>query len=162
MGTEMASYLDRFLLAVALLTLCSVAPTHTAQTVANPLVKWAQRRNALMLTIPLGTGEGRGEVRDEKVLFEKSGKLSISFTATARTGSGRENYELDLSLYGPINPKKSVWTLGVRGFDLVIEKKKLGGWPRLTQSKQKLPYVTIDWDRWQDDDDVERDEDPDE
>jgi len=139
--------------------MCCVHCAADAESSASPLVKWAQRRNALFLTIPLGTGEGRGLVRDEKVLFEKHGRLKVDFTATARTGGGREKYELDLLLHGPINPKKSVWTLGVRGFDIVVEKSKLAMWPRLTQTKAKLPHITIDWDRWQDDDDGMGDED---
>lgn len=86
-------------------------------SVANPLVKWAQTRNMVTLKIPLGTGQGRGEVKDEKVTFSKEGHLRLTasryashtcnlmccdpraditveprmdFTATARTGGGRE------------------------------------------------------------------------
>ena len=77
---------------------------------------------------------------------------------TARTGGGRENYELDLMMYAPINPKvpisvhfifrvdtlagpqKSQWTLGVRGFDIVVEKAKFGGWPRVPPT---LPQIRI-------------------
>lgn len=75
-----------------------------------------------------------------------------SKSQTARTGGGREKYELDLLLHGPINPKvgdfrylrsapvtthcvqKSVWTLGVRGFDIVVEKSKLAMWPRVSDT----------------------------
>jgi len=117
------------------------------------LVKWAQRRNALFITIPQGTGQGRGSVTDQKVVFEPGGRIVISFDADARIGGGRHSYLMDVVLNKPINPEKSVWSLGVRGFDIIVEKAKLGMWPRLTRTTAKLPYVTIDWDRWQEDDD---------
>lgn len=48
------------------------APRDTQLTPASylsktPLVKWAQRRNSVMLSIPYGRGEGRGTVSEEKV-----------------------------------------------------------------------------------------------
>merc|ERR1711865_32894 len=123
----------------------------------TPLVKWAQRRNLVTPSIPYGRGEGRGTVKNEKVLFEPNGRVLVEWTSASA-----QQYKLDVILNGPIRVDRSRWTVNVKGFNLMIVKANDGIWGRLTKTTRKLPYITIDWDKWQDDDDMGEDDEEEE
>lgn len=112
-----------------------------------PDVLWAQRTDRILLTIEVPDCERPtldvGNVSD--------GTGYVKFRGTNQT-TGTE-YELDLELYGRIDPNGNKMRAGGRNVFLSIQKESEGPhWPRLTQSKEKRRNVHCDWNKWKDED----------
>lgn len=105
----------------------------------TPDVLWAQRPDGVFLTIDLN------EAQDIKVSLD-SEKLSFSGKAAGN------HYEFTLDFFAPIVKEESKWS-PKRLIEFYLKKESEGTWTSL--SKKKLPWVKVDWKRWQDSDDEE-------
>ncbi|CAJ1334844.1 unnamed protein product [Effrenium voratum] len=100
-------------------------------------VLWAQRPDGVYLTIDLN------EAQDIKVSLDAE-KLTFSGKAHGNC------YEFDMVFFAPIVKEESKWSTK-RLIEFYLKKEKEGTWTNL--SKKKLPWVKVDWKRWQDSDD---------
>lgn len=107
----------------------------------HPSVVWAQRKDRLFLTVDVA-----GITQEKHTLIESPGK--ITFSGVIPTGST----SIDLNLFGDILNEGSEFKVTGRNILFNIKKKEAAFWPRLTASKDKLSYVSIDWDKWVDED----------
>ncbi|CAJ1390941.1 unnamed protein product [Effrenium voratum] len=103
----------------------------------TPDVLWAQRPDGVYLTIDLN------EAQDIKVSLDAE-KLTFSGKAHGNC------YEFDMDFFAPIVKEESKWSTK-RLIEFYLKKEKEGTWTNL--SKKKLPWVKVDWKRWQDSDD---------
>ncbi|XP_070574044.1 uncharacterized protein [Ptychodera flava] len=104
----------------------------------QPKVLWSQRQDAILLGIQLqGVQSVEFKVQQDMIHF-----------STVLNG---KNYKFDLQLYGSIG----TYSKTVTGREVLITLRKVGPsckWPRLLKTKQKVAYVSVDFDRWQDED----------
>jgi len=108
-------------------------------------VKWAQRKDSLYITI------GLPDVKDHKIgVTEKS----VSFSGT----SNGVPYSANLEFLEDVDPQSegSVWNVLPSSVQMKLMKKdrdKEEFWPRLLKDKVlEKNTVTVDWDRYVDDD----------
>ena len=116
-------------------------------TTLRPNVMWAQRSDSLYVTIKLA------DVTNETVTLTED---TLSFSGTSE---GKE-YGVEMKLFAPVSTEDSTWKVLPRSVQLHIMKKEKSEddeeWPRLLEDKAlQKSFVSIDWDRW---DDEEADE----
>ena len=108
-----------------------------------PLIKWAQRKDRLFITINV--------VHSKKPIIEIKGK-KMKYEGT----DGTKNYSFEIELYDEIDVDNSKYTLDTRNIFLKLKKKKEGDyWPRLLLDKKKYHWIEIDWNYFVDDEDDE-------
>ena len=113
-----------------------------------PILKWAQRKDKLFITINV--------VHSKKPTIEIDGK-KMKYQGT----DGNINYSFDIELYDEIDKEKSKYTLDSRNIFLKLQKKKEGPyWPRLTSEKIKYHWIEIDWTYFVDEDEEEEAKEP--
>jgi prostaglandin-E synthase len=111
-------------------------------------IKWAQRDDFLYVTVIVD------EVTDE----------SVTFTETAMIFKGTDKrksyYEHSVEFYQPIIPDGSAFMVHPLGVQMIVKKDKEkrndgndGFWPRLLKDEHHGLDVTVDWNRWVDEDD---------
>ncbi|CAL8084379.1 unnamed protein product [Calicophoron daubneyi] len=111
----------------------------------KPGVLWAQRKDALYVTISLG------DVKD-KVLDLKEGSLFFK----GKSGTPKpSDYEVTIDFYGQVEPEHSRQLSTDREIVMYIKKKETGFWPRLMSQSQKCPWLHVDFNRWVDENDSE-------
>ena len=108
-----------------------------------PVLKWAQRKDKLYLTI--------------KVIHTKKPSIEIKGKKMKYSGTdGTKNYSFEIELFDEIDVENSKYTLDTRNIFLNLKKKKAGDyWPRLTSEKIKYHWIEIDWNYFVDDEDEE-------
>ncbi|CAK0742899.1 hypothetical protein CVIRNUC_001428 [Coccomyxa viridis] len=119
-----------------------------------PKAQWAQGKDVVYLTIDLQ------DVRDPKIdisndASSKHGKVSFKGEGKSHaTGDEKHQYALDIDLFGEVNSDESKISISGRKVVLVIAKAGSTEeyWPRLLHSKQKQNNITVDWDKWVDED----------
>ena len=113
-----------------------------------PILKWAQRKDKLFITINV--------VHSKKPTIEIEGK-KMKYQGT----DGNINYSFDIELYDEIDKENSKYTLDARNIFLKLKKKKEGPyWPRLTSEKVKYHWIEIDWTYFVDEDEEEEGKEP--
>ncbi|WZN66203.1 co-chaperone protein p23 [Chloropicon roscoffensis] len=129
------------------------------EVVTAPNVKWAQRKDRILLTIECENCE-EPKLRIENVDDEndKFGKLSLAGQGT-RNGKACA-YDLNLEVFGELNKSDSKVSVSERKIVLVLLKSRSGPhWPRLLRAKGKSPAnVKVDWDLYMDSDEEEEEE----
>ncbi len=109
--------------------------------------KWAQRTDTLYLTISLA------DVTEE----------SINVTEKSFEFTGKSNgmtYSAKFDFFKEINVEDSIWKVLPNSVQMKLEKKEKDEefWARLTTDKVKeKSFVTIDWDRYVDEDEQDGD-----
>lgn len=108
-------------------------------------IKWAQRSDALYLTIDLP------DVCDETITLKDE---ELAFTGK----SNGKQYEINITFFKPVDAEDSTYKVHPRNIQMHILKKKGDDneafWPRLLKDKAlEKNQVTIDWNRYVDDDD---------
>ena len=139
--------------------MATIAPVTSASSASplHPEIKWAQRKDRVLLTVDLH------DASDVKVSFENDDTLHF------RGVSDGTVYESDLQFYDIIDTKASSYKMLPRSIQINVMKKKkdddvkdgMKFWPRLLKDKamEKNKYeLTVDWNRWVDED--EEDEIP--
>ncbi|CAK83304.1 unnamed protein product (macronuclear) [Paramecium tetraurelia] len=112
------------------------------QKTIAPIVKWAQRKDNVFLTV---------EVRDLKGEKVELTSNSLKFSATAEG----VNYVFEINFFGEVVVEESKWTnygLNVR-FILSKKDKATSYWTRLIKESHKLQYLQVDWTKYIDEDD---------
>ena len=108
-----------------------------------PMLKWAQRKDRLFVTIMV--------IHTAKPLVEIDGK-KLKYHGT----DGKINYAFEIELFGEIDKEGSKYTLDARNIFLNLHKKESGPyWPRLTSEKVKYHWIEVDWAYFIDEDDEE-------
>lgn len=107
-----------------------------------PSVSWAQANERIFLTFNV-------ECEKPEVKIEK--KL-VSFKGVCAPDN--KLHEVEIPLYGEINPEKSTQVNKGRYIELVLAKEKNtdGFWPSLTSDNKKHHWLKVDFNRWQDED----------
>lgn len=63
--------------------------------------------------------------------------------------SSNQKYEVTLNFYNKINPDNILTKNNSRVYEFVIYKKESGDyWPKLTNDKQKLHFLKVDFNKW--------------
>ena len=113
-----------------------------------PIIKWAQRKDKLFITINV--------VHSKKPTIEIEGK-KMKYQGT----DGNINYAFEIELYDEIDKENSKYTLDARNIFLKLKKKTEGPyWPRLTTDKVKYHWIEIDWVYFTEEDEEEEAKEP--
>jgi prostaglandin-E synthase len=112
------------------------------KSVANPQLKWAQRKDKVYITFDLI------EVQDPQIDIVDGKVLKFS-------GSDKNHtYSLELELFEEISKEDSKYVFATRNIFLNLKKKEKGPyWPRLTKNTGKLNFLNVDWNLYIDEDD---------
>ena len=99
-----------------------------------PIIKWAQRKDKLFLTICV--------VHSKKPVVDLTDGKRIKYQGT----DGSVNYSFDIELYDEIVKEESKYTLDSRNIFLNLKKKTSGPyWPRLLKDEKKYHWIEVDW-----------------
>jgi len=105
-------------------------------------IKWAQRSDSLFLTIAIADCKDETvNLTDDKLVF--TGK------------SGGKEYAVDISFFKKCNGEKSTYKVNPRSIQMLVikDEEEEDFWPRLLKDKVKEKnQVTIDWDKYVDQD----------
>uniref|UniRef100_A0A6B2LNP5 CS domain-containing protein n=1 Tax=Arcella intermedia TaxID=1963864 RepID=A0A6B2LNP5_9EUKA len=85
---------------------------------------------------------------NEKVNFTEK---EFSFSGKGRDGN---TYQVSIEFFEDVKNNETKWAVHGFSTNFVIPKKEASFWPRLTKSKVKHPWLSIDWSRWVDEDDA--------
>ncbi|XP_071824728.1 putative ATP-dependent RNA helicase TDRD12 isoform X2 [Apostichopus japonicus] len=107
----------------------------------HPRVQWSQRSNSVTISVQL-----RGV---QSFILEVT-SLSVKFS----TFHDDKQYEFDVQLCHRVGPNNYISkSLGSEVLVTLFKEGVGVNWPRLTGSKVKLPYLSIDCERWKEEDD---------
>jgi hypothetical protein len=107
-------------------------------------IRWAQRKDKVLVTV---------EVIDVHNPVLKIEGRNLTFAVTA----GQTAYANNLELYGDVDQTKSKYIVRPRGVEIALIKKGAAQWwPRLVKGTGKLYWLTVDWNRWVDESDDEK------
>ena len=114
-------------------------------TVFKPIIRWAQSKERLFLTIELSDVQyPTVELTSKRLVFQ-------GFGHGAR---GEQPYHVDFNFYRPVDIQASSHKVLERYVEFSIAK--LAGehqfWPRLLADEQKPAWLKINFDRWQTED----------
>ena len=104
----------------------------------QPNVLWAQRDDYIWLTVDVPNAD------DLKVDLSP---LSLQFSCR---GDGKD-YKFELEFFKPIIKSESKF-LKHRLVDFALKKETSEEWPRLIKENKKLPWIKVDWSKWEDSD----------
>mmetsp|Transcript_7447 Transcript_7447/g.13791 ORF Transcript_7447/g.13791 Transcript_7447/m.13791 type:complete len:179 (+) Transcript_7447:220-756(+) len=127
------------------------------RVIKNPNVKWAQRKDRVLLTVECQN------CKEPKLDIDND--LADGYGIFTFAGEGVKDgeactYDLRLDLYGELNKEESKVSVTDRKIVLVLLKSKSGPhWPRLLHAPGKSPpNIKVDWDLYMDEDDEEEEE----
>ena len=114
-------------------------------TVFKPIIRWAQSKERLFLTVELS------DVRYPVVELTSTRLVFQGFGHGAR---GEQNYHVDINFYKPVDIKASSHKVLDRyvGFNIAKVAGEHEFWPRLLLDEQKPAWLKINFDRWQSED----------
>jgi len=99
-----------------------------------PIIKWAQRKDRLFITINV--------VHSKKPILDLTDGKKLKYQGT----DGTINYAFELEFYEEILKEGSKYTLDARNVFLNLQKKNPGPyWPRLIKDKKKYHWIEVDW-----------------
>lgn len=126
---------------VALVFNSSPASSHILQRVDGKAIRWAQRKDSLLVTLD----HGLGNLAHPWLQVDEDGELRfVGVTRTSRL-------DTSLRLHGPVDRDALKVRANEREVRLYMKKSSPGFWPSLTH--QKDTRVSIDWLNWADSDD---------
>lgn len=113
-------------------------------TTAKPApVKWAQRGDLVYVNFQVQ------DVDKPEVSVENN---KVTYRAVT---NDKQKYETVLNLNGEVKPDESKWVNRDRGAEFVLIKAKPGYWKRLLKEDTKYHWLSVDFNRWKDEDDSE-------
>ncbi|CAD8157029.1 unnamed protein product [Paramecium octaurelia] len=112
------------------------------QKTINPIVKWAQRKDNIFLTVEVR------DLKDEKVELTST---SLKFSANAEG----VNYAFEINFFAEVIVEESKWTNYGVNVRFILSKKDQAAsyWTRLIKETHKLQYLQVDWTKYIDEDD---------
>ena len=115
-----------------------------------PILKWAQRKDRLYLTIMV--------VHTKKPTIDIIDGKKLKYSGT----DGQKNYAFEIELFDEVLKEESKYNLDARNVFLNIKKKKEGPyWERLTKDSVKRHWIEIDWIYYTEEDEEEEAKQPD-
>ncbi|KAJ1486800.1 HSP20-like chaperone, partial [Baffinella frigidus] len=108
-------------------------------------VKYAQRADSLYVTVELA------DVTNDRI------KVTKDSVSVGGTSGGRE-YWMDVKLWKKIRPQETIVKVLPRNIQIWLKKETAEDeyWPRILQDRAfEKKHLSIDWDRWKDEDDCE-------
>ena len=122
----------------------------TEQKTQFPMIKWAQRKDKLFITISV--------VHSKKPIVDLTDGKRIKYQGT----DGSVNYAFDIELYDEILKDESKYTLESRNIFLNLKKKTSGPyWPRLIKDEKKYHWIEFDWMYYAEEDEEDEATNPD-
>eukprot|EP00761_Pharyngomonas_kirbyi_P011575 gb/GECH01011601.1/.p1 GENE.gb/GECH01011601.1/~~gb/GECH01011601.1/.p1 ORF type:complete len:168 (+),score=49.74 gb/GECH01011601.1/:1-504(+) len=110
-------------------------------TVFHPMMYWAQREDAIYLTLDVpDSSDVDIDLKPEKMHFKGVG------------GSERKQYECEIEFFDEINKEESKYRVGARNIFFHLAKKENKWWDRLLKQKGKNNFLHVDWNKWKDED----------
>ena len=117
------------------------------QSIAIPIIKWAQRKKKVFVTIDVV------EVTNPMIDIVNGNILKFEGS------DNKHKYAFEIELYDEVVKEESKFTLNSRNIFLNIEKKTSGPfWPRLTKENKKVNCIQVDWIHYADEDEEEEEE----
>lgn len=111
-----------------------------------------QRKDRLLITIKVK------ECKDADVRLFAEGRISFKGSSIAKTGL-EAVFAVELDLFGAISPDVSVTEVKTGGIELTVVKKETADhWPRLVKDSGKNNRISVDFARYIDQDDEEREQ----
>ena len=115
-----------------------------------PILKWAQRKDRLYLTIMV--------VHTKKPTIDIIDGKTLKYSGT----DGQKNYAFEIELFDEVLKEESKYNLDARNVFLNIKKKTEGPyWERLTKDSVKRHWIEIDWIYYTEEDEEEEAKQPD-
>merc|ERR1712151_1068536 len=110
-----------------------------------PDLKWAQRKDKVMVTVDVP------DIEKHDINLTEDGKLSLTAEATS------QKFAFELELFAEIDKEASAWNVKGRNilFNIVKKDAEAEYWPRLTKEKTKNARIQTDWSKWVDEDEEE-------
>lgn len=107
----------------------------------SPFVYWAQSETEIYLRVDVrDVSSHQIDIQDDLVDFSAVG--------LGGQGSSETNYRFVLEFFLPIDPAKSTYKVKEREVVVQIAKADAQWWPRLLDENAKLPWLKVDFDRW--------------
>ncbi|XP_065179009.1 uncharacterized protein LOC135809564 isoform X1 [Sycon ciliatum] len=108
----------------------------------RPKIVWAQRRGFLKLSFCVADVVKRQlQVKDNQITF--------------LTVVDRQTYHVELVLFGDVLTSDLQEKFIGTSYSLIVKKKEECFWPRLLHTKVKAPFITLDFDNYDDSDEEE-------
>jgi prostaglandin-E synthase len=104
----------------------------------TPNVLWAQRSDYIWITVDVADCE-------DPEYDLQADTLSFSCKAAGKA------YGFQIKLFKPVNKEESKY-LQHRLVDFCLKKEVSEEWPRLSSDSKKLPWLKVDWSKWEDSD----------
>merc|ERR550525_209100 len=80
-------------------------------------------------------------------------KVTLEADKLCFSGKAEGNpYEFEIEWYAAIKKDESKWSTK-RLIEFYLKKADEEKWPQLQKAKGKVPWIKVDWKRWQDSDD---------
>lgn len=102
----------------------------------HPKTVWSQTRELVRVCVKL-----RGVERQQTEITTSRLKFSTQLIHVV--------YELDIELSEEIDPEQSKVIVKGSEVQILLKKRNHAVWKWLLKSKEKLPYVSVDFDRWE-------------
>ena len=107
----------------------------------TPNILWAQTSSKVYITVMIGESKNNTfEIKDNKI---------IKFESTSEDKNFKFEFELDDLV------KDYSMNITSRKVTISIDKCEEGWWMKLTDNPLYKNNVKVDWERWQDEDDIE-------
>ncbi|XP_022655619.1 very-long-chain (3R)-3-hydroxyacyl-CoA dehydratase-like [Varroa jacobsoni] len=112
--------------------------------IGSPFVYWAQDYSRVTLRIDL---------KDARKPDVQPTKNSLEFSAKGVGARGENRYGFKIDLYDDIKPERTECRVTDRQVEVVLYKRDRSGdedewWPRLCYSRDRLPWLKVDFDRF--------------
>ncbi|CAF0770386.1 unnamed protein product [Didymodactylos carnosus] len=114
----------------------------TEDVSTNPHVKWAQKKDSILLTIAVQDIE-KPEIQIEPAKLHFKGKQKEG-----------PSYDTTLEFFEEIDPQVSKYrSVGQSHWEFMLKKKDTSKpfWKRLVKPTNKVSWITVDWDKYNDD-----------
>jgi len=111
------------------------------KTPLNPIIKWYQNINFIILSIELSDGKDVNINFEEKEFFFKGYSNNIK-------------YEIEFKLFDTINKDESIYVVNQNTIKVSLKKMNTDSWNYLTNDKNLYKNnIKIDWNNWVNDSD---------
>lgn len=108
----------------------------------HPFVHWAQTPTHISLRVDLS------QVENIDTIISEEG-TSLQFSAQGKGAHGLQNYYFFLDFFSQVNKKFECHPIGQYVLILIKKEYQQTNWPRLTKQSLKLPWLRIDFDRYE-------------
>lgn len=112
------------------------------QQTLHPFVHWAQSHTHISLRVDLA------QVENIDASIGEDG-ASLSFSAQGKGAHGLKEYRFTLDFHSKVEEKFDCHAIGQYVLILITKANQQVNWPRLTKQSTKLPWLRIDFDRYE-------------